>query len=252
MNAMTAVSVNTYDYVRSFIQFTVDAWSNTPRTAVDACCTVTTVDGATRTFMLGNACIGENMYVREDLVQQPGTEFLQIVSHDQFMFIKDAGGAKPDVLTAHRVGQVMPTYDGKGVTLKSIDISMVECTRCEPILSHEQACKAILDNQVINARTSYTDADDGSIVVMEYPVRCCNVAPEEAKWQVDTGRILTYAGRSASGHEIIECMAPAYIVCNDWDRAELAMQTLSHDGSRAARYDDIRHIEVKNELFIVS
>ncbi len=242
--------MNTFDYTRSFVQFSTANPSNTPRTSVDAVCTLTGADGVARQFVLSNACIGENMYFDQGLVQRPGTEFLQIASHDDlFMFIKDAGGACPDIRKYQHAGDVMPTHDGKGITLTRVDVDLKHHAGATPLTTHEDACEAMLANKVINVRTTYADPD-GTQVVMDYPLRCTNVWPEKQRWQVDTGRILAFAPADGDG-ETVERLRPAYIVSNDWHWAEIAIQSLSFDGSRAARYDNIHRIDAKNELFAV-
>jgi hypothetical protein len=242
--------MNTFDYTRSFIQFTTANPSNIPRTSVDAVCTLTGSDGVARQFVLSNACIGENMYADKGLVQRPGTEFLQVASNnDLFMFIKDAGGACPDIRSHQRAGDIMPSHSGKGVELVRVAVDMKHHAQGTPLTTHADACEAMLDNRVINVRTTYSDPD-GTKVVMDFPLRCTNVWPEEKRWQIDTGRILAFAPASGSG-ELVERLRPAYIVANDWDWAEIAIQSLSFDGSRAARYDDIHRIDAKIELCVV-
>lgn len=244
--------MNAIDFARSVIQFTTRGPGNTACTMVDAACTMTFADETSKQFVLGNACISENMYVSEDLVQRPGTEFLQVVSadHDQFMFIKDRGGAAPDLRNACSVGDRMSTHDGKGTTLTNLLVRLIDCAGVQPLTTHEQVCTAMLEGRQLNARTSYTDPDDGAKVVMDYPVRCCNAYGEETRWQVDMGRILALAHPRGDGL-LVERFSPAYIVYNDWDWAELAILNQCDDGSHAARYEDIRRLDVRNELFLV-
>jgi hypothetical protein len=244
--------MNVIDFARSVIQFTTEGPGNTACTAVSAACGVTLADGTSKQFVLGNACISENMYVKENLVQRPGTQYLQVVStdNDQFMFIKDRGGASPDLREACSVGSHLSTHNGKGTTLINLTVKMNQCADVRPLTTHQQVSTAILEGQCLNARTSYTDPVDGAMVVMDYPVRCCNAFGDEDRWQVDTGRILTLA-HPQTGDLLVERFAPAYIVCNDWDWAELAIFNQCFDGSHAGRFDDIRRLDVRNELFLV-
>jgi hypothetical protein len=50
-----------YDFSCSFLLFQSDRVNHTPRLQLDAVCTVTGSDGATRQFALTTACVGENM-----------------------------------------------------------------------------------------------------------------------------------------------------------------------------------------------
>ncbi len=250
MSPELLATMNATDYTRSFIQFTVDSWDNTPRTTIDAGCTLITPKGDIHRYVLGNACIGENMYASRGLVQEPGTEFLQIVSDERFTYLKDAGGACPDIRASQVIGERLPTYDGRGVMLLDISVELIDHPRLKPITTHAQVCEAMMANRVINARTSYVEPD-GVKVVLDYQVRCCNVSGSSGRWQVDTGRILALSSVAREGDGLFSRLAPAYIVYNDWNYAELAVQRSSADGAAAARYDDVRGLEVLNELFVI-
>lgn len=250
IGAELLATTNATDYTRSFIQFTVDRWDNTPRTAVDAVCTLITPDGDVRRYVLGNACIGENMYVAKGLIQTPATEFLQIVSDERFTYLKDAGGACRDIRASQVVGQRLPSHDGKGVTLMKIEVDLVDHAHVTPITTHEQVRDAMLGNRVINARTSYVEPD-GTRVRLDYQVRTCNVSGETGQWQVDTGRVLALSSPTRDGSDLANRLVPAYIVYNDWQYAEVAAQRSFAEEGIAARYDDVRCLSVTNELFIV-
>lgn len=73
------------------------------------------------------------------------------------MFLKDRGGAGPDLHEAH----------------------LLE--------SDEQICAAVLSNRPLNVRARYTDPAEKTKVVMNYPVRCSNSASKQQRWRGGPG-----------------------------------------------------------------
>lgn len=242
--------MHTCDFSRSFLQFHSETSRNTAVIRVAAGCHLTLRDGTSKQFVLTDECIAENMYVSEGLIQPCGKEFMLIAAqNDEFMQIKDAGGSEPDLREAHRFGETMSTQSGRGSKLKSITVTQVHFPGVRLLESDAEICEAIVGNKMLNVRTSYDDPDDGTAVVMDYPVRVSNSVPEDGLWQIDTGRVLALAHGPGNGL-LVERLAPAYIVLNSRDRAEVAIMRMSMDGARAAQYSDIRSLNVKNEVFV--
>jgi hypothetical protein len=244
---------NDYDYGRSFLQFTTDRTNHTPRLQVDASLRVRRADGSEEEYFLTAPCISETMYAPANLVQRPSSEFYMIASrHDEFMSIKEhASSAHDPQRRALRVGEVMPTHDGKGARMQRLEIAMRHFARARRIESYEEIRASILGNRPLNGRSTWVDADGQTQIVMEYPIKTCNIAHDQARWQIDTGPILGVATAGEGGLSITR-LTRAHLVYNAWDWAEIAASAVTPiEGTAAAtvHYSDIRRINVQNELF---
>ncbi len=245
--------MNKTDYMRSFLQFTTDHTDHTPRAQIDATCRLVAPDGSACEYVLNAGCISENMYVPKNLTQEPASEFLMIASRSDYMIMKDFSSARPGLCEARRVGERMSTHDGKGSAILRIDISMVEFSQARKLVEYDEIREAILGNRPLNGRTTYLHEDGKTQVVMDYPIRICNVPRAQRRWQVDTGRVLAAVRPMTAGLAVTQ-FAPAYVVYNDWGWAELAAFTLSPtpgQESCAPHYGAIRRIEAKNEIFCI-
>ena len=145
--------MNTCDYSSSFLQFTTDRPPNTAVGRVGATCELTLNGGTPKQYVLTDECICETMYVSKNLVQRPAAEFRAIASSEEFMFLKDTGGAGRDLRESHRVGEVTSTHDGKGTSVERIDITLAQFPQAQPLESDEQICEAILGNRPITGRS---------------------------------------------------------------------------------------------------
>jgi hypothetical protein len=244
---------NDYDYARSFLQFTTDRTNHTPRLQVDASLRLCGADGAEEEYFLTAPCISETMYAAANLVQRPSSEFYMIASRDdEFMSVKEhASSAHDPQRRALRVGEVMPTHDGKGARMVRLEIAMRRFARTSRIESYEEIRDSILGNHPLNGRSTLLAADGQTRIVMEYPIKTCNIAHDKARWQIDTGPILV-AVPAADGGLSITCLTRAHLVYNAWDWAEMAASAVTPiEGTAAAtvHYSDIRRINVSNELF---
>ena len=241
-----------YDFSRSFLQFTTGRVNHTPRLRIDAVCAFVSPDGAARVFVLTAACIGEKMYAQDCLVHRPPSEFLMIASADgEFMFLKRHADAANDVREAHRVGETMSTHDGRGAAMKKIEIVLAPAARARRIETYAEIREAILGNRALNGRTSYLDADGRTRIVMDYPIVVCNIPHDREMWQVDTGRVLAVK-HAASGGLTVARLAPAYLVFNSWEWADLAILDAEPvGGGRSAAYSDIRRLEARNDILLL-
>jgi hypothetical protein len=123
--------------------------------------------------------------------------------------------------------------------------------RARRLESYEEIREAILGNRPLNGRSTWVAADGQTQIVMEYPIKTCNIANDKARWQIDTGPILA-AAPAGDGGLSITGLVRAHLVYNAWDWAELAASAATPiEGTSAAtiHYSDIRRITVQNELF---
>ena len=243
--------MNHFCFDRSFLKFTTDHSNHTPRMQVDASCTITPCGGQSKTFYLTASCISESMYAPADLVHRPVSEFVMIASpNEEYMIIKCFALARPDLCEVHRVGHKMSTHDGNGSTVLKVEVDMAPAACAHKMEKYEEIRDATLGNRCLNGRTTFRD-EDGAEVVMNYPIRICNISHDQNRWQVDTGRVLLPSRRGGEGLTVSR-LSPAYIVFNDWDWAEVAilnLATAEQTALCAAQYSDIRRLATRNEIF---
>lgn len=246
---------NDYDYARSFLQFTTDRTNHTPRLQIDASLRLLASDGTEKEYFLTAPCISETMYAPANLVQRPSSEFCMIASqNDEFMAIKKhASSAHDPQRSALRVGERMPTHDGKGTRMQRIMIDMKRFPHARKIESYEDIREAILGNRVLTGRSTLLNSDGLAQIVMEYPIKTCNIPHDRRQWQIDTGPVLVASEAMTDGKPITR-LNRAHLVYNSWDWAEIAaLAPTPIEGASAAtsHYSNIQRIEVQNEIFLM-
>jgi len=247
-----------YDFFRSFLLFRSSRVNHTPRLQLDAVCTMTTADGVARQFVLTTACVGENMYVAEGLVQLPPYEFVMIAQHRTEYAIRKRGAiTAEDVREARRFGEAMPTYSGQPTRVTELDVHLLPLDPATPLSSYEAIRDAMLAHRPITCRTSYEAEVAGggaARVTLEYPAKIVNVQHDRPNWQIDTGPILVPDVRSKS-ELFVDRLELAYIVFNSWDRAEVLerrptpVTPAGAQGPQTTHYSAVRRLGVRHELF---
>lgn len=247
---------NDIDFGRSFVHCTSEPENHTPRLGLAACCTLSSPGQKNRSYFLSVACIAENMYRGKDLIHDPAAEFTLIVSPAaEFLMIKRHASAEHDVRSAHRVGEVMPSRDGRGSKLVEVNVSVARYGQVHSIKDYVDFRQGLLENYPINGRTTYIDGDQTSRVTLDYPVTTCNVRHDPPGWQVDAGPLLI-PDRSLSGSDELEInrLELAYMVYNRFDYAEAIVRrstAVSADQPTILtnHYSHMRTLQCSTELF---
>jgi hypothetical protein len=244
-----------HDFSRSFLLFRSDRVNHTPRLQLDAVCTVTASGEAARQFVLTTACVGENMYVAEGLVQLPAYEFVMIAEHRTEYAIRKRGATTAeDVREARRFGEAMPTYSGHQTRVTELAVRLVPLEHATPLTTYDEIQAAMLAQQPITCRTSYTAAANGTRVVLEYPAKIVNVQHDRPNWQIDTGPILV-PDFEATSTLFVGRLELAYILFNSWNRAEVLerrptpVTSAGDRGPQTSHYSAVHSLAVRNELF---
>ena len=244
-----------YDFSRSFLLFRSDRVNHTPRLQLDAVCTVSEPGQAARQFVLTTACVGENMYVAEGLVQLPAYEFVMIAEHRTEYAIRKRGATTAeDVREARRFGEAMPTYSGHQTRVTELAVRLFPLEPATPLDTYAEVQAAMLAQQPITCRTSYTAEDNGAQVVLEYPAKIVNVQHDRPNWQIDTGPILVPDFRASSAL-FVGRLELAYILFNSWSRAEVLerrptpVTPAGEQGPQTTHYSAVHSLAVRNELF---
>lgn len=239
------------DFGRSMLRFSTTRVNHTPRLLIDAACTLAWPGGASKTFYLTCPCIGEAMYVPENLIHDPVSEFVLIgAPGDQFCTHKRHGDGARDLRAAHRVGQKMPTHDGKGATMVELAVTLRHHRSVQPIKTYDDFRAALLGDKLINARTVFTDGD-GTVVTLDYPARTVNVAHDKQAWQVDAGPILMPAAATLGADLPVACLDVAYLVFNRWDYGEAALRRAAGGNDPRCQFELRRRLSCRHELFVV-
>ena len=242
--------MNHYDFNRSFLKWTSTGVNHSPRLRVEAVCRLMRA-GKTTEFFLGALCVGETMYADKDLIQMPAYEFAMICAPgDQFMFVKLHADEALNVVEQHRVGEVMSTHDGKGSAVTEMSVQMAYLEKARELTAYGEIREAILGNKALNARTEYLGEDGQTQVVMDYPVKVCNVAHDKERWQVDAGLVLI-PDMGTSSVLLVGKMRIGYIVFNDWNWAEVVIRTPKGQagGAPESHYSPGRRLRVRNHIF---
>ena len=234
------------DFGNSYLYFTSDGANHTPRIRLDAVCTL--VGETARTYYLGCACMAENMYRPKGHIQEPVAEFTIILSPGrEFQILKRHASAAHDVRRSLRVGERMPTHDGKGSTMLSVEAKLRHATRETPIVDYDGFRAALLAGHSINARTTFLDADGKTRVILDYPANTTNASNDQPAWQVDAGPMLFPLPAKENALEV-DRMELAFIVFNSFEYAEVAINEPSA-GTR--HFASPRGLACKNELFVL-
>ena len=245
------------DFGRSTIRFSTIRIDHTPRMQMDAACTLVDAEGGSRRFFLSCPCIAESMYVPENLIHQPEALFNIILSPgDQFLILKRHASAELDLRAGFRFGGTMPTHDGEGDTVTELDVTLERHRDVATIKSFAEFREALLDNRPLNGRTTYTDEDGLSKVILDYPIKTGNAGNSAETWQVDAGPIVMPAP-GAIGELPVERLDIGYMVYNRRDYAEAVVRRATpvgpNPGTGSTGHFSLRcKLDCKNELFAAS
>ncbi|MBI4027116.1 MAG: hypothetical protein HY360_19175 [Verrucomicrobia bacterium] len=242
----------TYDYSRSFVQWWTDTVNHSPRCALQASCRLRGKDGSTREFFLTHPCAGEKMYADRDIIHIPTADFHMIFAPgEEFMIVKIFSEAPTEFRTAHRVGEKVPTHDGRGCVIGRMEAFLRRFPKVRQMRSDDDVYAAMTANLPILARTRFICNDGKMEAFCEYPVTVMNARHDDHRWQVDTGPILI-PDFSLKSHLPVGLFRQAYIVYNSWDWAEIAMRRpveKTPGGPAVMHYTSPRRLTVQNQLF---
>jgi len=193
------------------------------------------------------------MYAERDLIQQPSYDFMMIYGQDgQFAFLKLYADESRNVIEAHRVGETMSTWDGKGAGIREMSVSMTSCAKARELTTHAEVCDAILADKPLNARTEYLAEDGESRIVLDYPVKVCNTTVARTRWQVDTGPVLIPDLTCPREVPVLR-LRTGYVVFNDWQWAEVATRRIGpgRGPEEPSCFLPSRRLSARNSLYLV-
>jgi hypothetical protein len=193
------------------------------------------------------ATTGETMYADKGLIHLPANEFAMVCApSEQFPFFKWYAAPELNVIESHQVGETMTTKDGKGSPIVEMTVHMKHHPRVRALTTCAEVREAILGDKRLNGRTEYLGEDGETKVVLNYPVKVCNIAHGRERWQVDTAVLLPYL--SAKADLPIGVLRMGYIVFNSWDWAEVILRKPGPKTAGKSAFTESRRLTVKNQL----
>ncbi|MFN0050875.1 MAG: hypothetical protein ACKV0T_01705 [Planctomycetales bacterium] len=260
--------MQTIDFARSFLTFRLDMLKKPPQTVshpppytlnnarIQLDCVCDIADRQTRQshrFVLGASCKTERVGVPADIWTVPNSDFVPVVSPDQFLNIKTyAYIGQEESVTLYGQGRPQPDRQ-TGRTAEAFDSLRIHIQDAEGIdLATPQAIiAATYAHQPLVAQTEFQAPRYE--VRLTYPVKTFNVNERDNIYQTDTGPVL-FPDLTREPEELIESLELAYSAFNAPDWIEFLVRTptpapggvMVHHYSRAIRWDGVR-----NRLFAI-
>jgi hypothetical protein len=211
------------DYSRSFAINTSaqdGVERNTCRTQLLARCTLPDATGAAREFSLGKECIGEYMYQKRDIAQEPTSEVCIIFNTEDSSRLKKFANHESDVIQSGEMTVPPKGFDGSYANWTSL--RLVDAWRAgRSLTSADAVIEATLAGEPMVGRTTlatkYGDA------VLEYQIPYVNVHSPERRFQVDVVPVL-YPDTNRDAEWMVERFRLAYVMYNQLDTDEFAIR----------------------------
>jgi hypothetical protein len=223
---------------------------NTCRTQALARCTlIDDASGASDTFYLGKACIGEHMYLDGGIAQVPTAEVCITFGKERYKLQKHFADHRDDVVIIARPDEAAKLFDGRTAVWTELRFE-IRRARATPLSTIEEMIVATESLKPLIAQTVIENPGLGTRCVLEYPIPYMNFRPDRRRIQIDVGPVLFAgpAGQVATGIEGIEM---AYIMYTDLDRAEFAVRSATPVGSdgQTLHYSNIVHTKATTTLY---
>ena len=254
MNLQPPTNPLTYDYSRSFLQWTGQS-AHVPRCAIHASCRLRAKNGSEREFFLTHPCAAETMYVDLDLIHIPTAEFHMISEPGkEYLAVKVFADEPTELRMAHRIGETLPTRDGRGARIARMEVKMRSFAAVRELTTDQAVCEAMLANLPVTGRSTFLADDRETLVICEYPVTVMNARPSDQRWQVDTGPVLL-PDFTLKSELVVGLFRQAYLVYNRRDWAEVAMRRptpAAKNGNTVMHYTSPQRLTMQNQLFAAS
>lgn len=196
-------------------------------------------------YVLGAACKTEKVNVERDIWMIPNADFHPVGSETEYLRIKSWDRCDKGVmLDPPSRGEAPERRWGKAADAYDLQYNEIRLTEARELTTTEGIVTAGLGTNPMVARTEFT-IDDGTEVVLEYPVKSINVSDKDNFYQVDTGPVLF--PRTGG----IEGLFLAYIGHNASDWAEFLVNepTPLTDEISVNHYSRPVRVDVRNRMY---
>ena len=184
------------------------------RFSLESRCEVTEAGtGKSAEFFLGVPCRGEYTIARRNLFQIPSDEWRFAFSRKTSLSIAKKSSIDEEPSSA------FPLSD----KFQDFRIDIRSFADVEELTDAKQIVEATLNNEVLNACSTYRDAKGDFTVTVEYPVNLINVNSEGAEFQICTGPVLLPDLTTWNGEEV-ERIFVAHVAITAFDYVEFILR----------------------------
>jgi len=256
--------MQTVDFSRSYFTFRIDTLKkpvktvshkppyslNNARIPVECVCEIKhKKTNVLHTFFLGANCKTERVGVEMDIFTQPNADFVPIVSHNQFLFLKTFDRAEKGVSfyppslgtqPERQIGRVEDAFDSLRIDLSYESAKLLD--------NPAAIVAAVLGNQVLAAQTRINHHDYEASLV--YPIKTINANERDNIYQTDTGPVLM-PDFTKSPDELITGLELAFSAfnCPSWIELLVRTKTPIENGTLVYHYSQSVRYESQNSVF---
>lgn len=179
--------------------------------------------GHVRKMFLGAPCRSEYTIASRNMFQIPSGEWRMAFSDESQLSIARRPSNESEEASVRKLSEIYQSYK---IDVRSHD-NFSELTDIGEI------CEATLNSDLLNARSTYRDADRGLSVSVEYPVDVMNLNVEDKQFQVCTGPIMLPDLRTWDGSDVRRVFqAQVAISAFDWVEFILLREINASDADR--------------------
>ena len=164
-------------------------------------------------LFLGSPCRSEYTIASRNLFQIPSGEWRMAFSRQSKLDIANRPSYEEEAASTAPLDQAYQDY--------RIDIR--NFPECEELTDSSELVQATLAQDLLNARSTYRDAEHGMTVTVEFPVNIINLNEADAEFQVCTGPILLPDLKTWNGQEVNRVFQ-AHVAFSAWDYVEFILQ----------------------------
>ncbi len=216
------------DFANSYMTWFGHNGGSISRIVLDAACTIHDPSaGTSETYYLIAPCRAEHTHSDGDLIVMPNYDFRAIFTADECMILRKHWVSEPDYLDNPGLdttgGRQLAEYRLNREHWAEVRLDIRTFSSVDRLEDNAAIVDATLRNSPLIGRTELRDDATGVSATLEYPIRTMNVIREPARFQVDTGPVITPDFSSTAEH-VIERFDVAHIVYNRFDKAELILR----------------------------
>jgi len=169
--------------------------------------------GKSTELFLGAPCCSEYTIARRNLFQIPSGEWRMAFSRK----------SSPSIATRHSTEEEPVSLSRLSERFQDFRIDIRSYDEVEELTDADRIVNATLNNDVLNASSTYRDEERGFTVTVEYPVHVMNIHSEEAQFQVCTGPVLLPDLTTWNGEEVVRVFV-AHVAISDFDFVEFILR----------------------------
>lgn len=184
------------------------------RFRLDATTTIEDEQSGQRTeLFIGAPCRTEYTIATRNLFQIPSSEFRLAFSRAMRLAIAARPSGEAEAVTTQPLAEIFQEH--------TLDLRRM--AESSPLASVREVIEATLRGDLLNATTTYRDAERGLRVAVEYPVNLININEEAAEFQVCTGPVILPDLATWNGEEVQRVFL-AHVAFTSFDHVEFILR----------------------------